>query len=123
DHARPPWQTRVSAIMATVFRRQLLIQSLLLLGMLLGARHARAYDVLCRDGNSAFQTHFAGIAADVGPPLNGGLAGRSCRAILSWDDEELVGARGVAEIDLDRFAADLGLGHPVAAFQIKNKAI
>lgn len=108
--------------MATLFRRQLLIPFLLLLGMSLGVRQAHAYDVLCRDGNSSFQSHFAGIAVDVGPPLNGGLAGRSCRAILSWDDQELVVARDVAELDLDLFAADLGAGYSVAAFQIKKSA-
>jgi hypothetical protein len=95
---------------------------LLLFSLALGCGQAHAYDVLCRDGNSSFEGFFAGIAVDVGPPTNGGLAERSCRAVLSWDDQELVVASGAAEIDLDLFAADLGTSYPVAAFQIKRTA-
>lgn len=98
------------------------IRLLLLLSLFLCSGRACAYDVLCRDGNSGFEAHFAGVAVNVGPLMSGGLAGRSCRAILIWDDQELVVARGVAELDLDVFAADLGMGYPVAAFQIRKTA-
>ncbi|HTM90372.1 MAG TPA: hypothetical protein VL155_19360 [Terriglobales bacterium] len=94
----------------------------LLLVVALGCGEAHGYDVLCRDGNTAFEAYLSGVTVDVGPPTRGGLAGRSCRALLSWDDQEIVVARDVAELDLDLFAADLGLGYPVAAFQIKKSA-
>lgn len=45
---------------------------------------------------------------------------RKCGASLSWGDEELVIAKDVSEIDLDMLGVDLGIGHPVAAFQIRT---
>lgn len=96
--------------------------TVLILGLFLLPFQACAYDVLCRDGNTSFEAHSAGVAVDVGPPINGKLAGRSCRAILRWDDQELVVARDAAEIDLDMFGVDLGTGHLVVAFQIKKTA-
>ncbi len=56
----------------------------------------------------------------VGPPTQGRLAVRKCRALLRWGDEELVVAKDAAEIDLDMFAVDPGIGYPVAAFQVKQ---
>lgn len=108
--------------MAAVLRRRPpLPLALLLAAWLLSAHPARAYDVLCRNGNAAFSAYFAGVNVEVGPPTTGRLAARRCRALLSWgNDEELVVARDVAEVDLDLFAVDLGLGAPVAAFQIRR---
>src|SRR5436305_1826886 len=92
---------------------------LLLLG---AAPQACAYDVLCREGNAGFATHFPAVGVDVGPPVNDKFAARTCRAILSWDDQELRVASDAAEIDLDIFGAGLQPGHPMAAFQIKKNA-
>jgi hypothetical protein len=94
---------------------------LLWLWLLLDATQACAYDVLCRNGNTAFEGYFrTGVQVDVGPPTRAALAVRTCRAVLSWGDEELVVAKDAAEIDLDIFGVDPGVGHPVAAFQIKR---
>lgn len=96
---------------------------LLILALLLGFGQARAYDVLCRNGNAAFHAGYpTGVEVDVGPPTQGNLATRFCRATLGWDDQQLVIAEQAAEIDLDLFGADLGDGVPVASFQVKNSA-
>ena len=101
--------------------RRLRLAWLLILGLFLGAGQARAYDVLCRNGNTAFEAYFhTGVQVNVGPPTRAALAVRTCRAVLSWGDEQLVVAEDAAEIDLDVFGVDPGIGHPVAAFQIKK---
>lgn len=95
---------------------------MLLLGLSAGISQAVAYDVLCHNGNAGFEDHFhTGVFVKIGPPNPGQLAVRQCRAILSGDDHELVVAEDAAEIDLDLFGADVGLGQPVAAFQIKQR--
>jgi hypothetical protein len=87
----------------------------------LGICQAFAYDVLCHNGNTAFQAHFhTGVLVKIGPLSQGELAVRSCRAVLGWDDQELVVANDAAEIDLDMFGVDAGTGEPVAAFQVKQ---
>ena len=97
------------------------ISLLLMLALFLGAPRARAYDVLCRNGNTSFEAYFhTGVEAHVGPPKQAALAVRTCRAFLSWGDEQLVVAKEAAEIDLDLFGVDPGVGEPVAAFQIKQ---
>jgi hypothetical protein len=94
---------------------------LLSLALFVCACPARAYDVLCRNGNTGFEAYFyTGVQANVGPPVQGRLAVRKCRAILAWADDELTVAADAAEIDLDMFGIDPGLGHLVAAFQIKH---
>jgi len=96
---------------------------LLILELLLGFGQARAYDVLCRSGNAAFHATFpTGVQVDVGPPTQGALATRICRATVGWGQQQLVVAGQAAEIDLDLLGADLGDGVPVAAFQVKNSA-
>lgn len=123
DHWGPPCQTRIQEYNHTVFRCQSLarLSCLLSLGLLLGLGQARAYDVLCRNGNAAFEAHFrTGVQVNVGPPKNGRLATRACRATLSWGEEKVIIADRAAEIDLDMFGVDLGLGLPVATFQVKQ---
>ncbi len=94
----------------------------MLLGLFLSAAQARAYDVLCRNGNTGFEARFyTGVVADIGPPTEGRLAVRQCRALLRWGDEELLVAKDAAEIDLDMFGIDPGIGYPVAAFQVKQR--
>lgn len=56
----------------------------------------------------------------VGAANNGGLATRSCEATLSWGAQTVVVAPGTWEVDLDAFGVDLGMGAPVAAFQVKK---
>jgi hypothetical protein len=85
------------------------------------ACHAQARDVLCRQGSGDFDAAFAsGVRAHVGATRNLELAARACDATLSWADQSMIVATGSAELDLDAFGVDLGLGIPVAAFQVKQ---
>lgn len=61
-----------------------------------------------------------GVAAQVGASKNGALADRSCEAHLSWGKQSLAVAVRAAQSDLDAFAVDVGLGSPVATFQVKD---
>src|SRR5579872_2831389 len=109
--------------MSAAPRNPTLIRSVWLLALVLslGAPKARAYDVLCRNGNTAFEAYFhTGVQVNVGPPTRAALSARTCRAVLSWGDKELVVAKDAAEIDLDLFGVDPGIGNPVAAFQVKE---
>jgi len=58
----------------------------------------------------------------VGASRNAALSTRSCVALLSWSNHTLTAANNVPEIDIDAFGVDLGVGAPVAAFQIKTSA-
>ena len=85
------------------------------------ACHAQGRDVVCRDGQGEFDGEFlTGIRAHVGAERNLELASRACHASLSWGDQSLVVAVGTAELDIDAFGVDLGMGAPVAAFQVKK---
>lgn len=83
---------------------------------------AQDQDVLCSAGNGSFQAQFeaSGVAVRVGAARNGELATRSCEAVLGWKKQTLTVATNVAQIDIDEFGADVGLGQPVVAFQVKT---
>ena len=82
---------------------------------------AQADDVLCRSGAGNFDGAFQGNEkVHVGATKTGGLATRTCEATLRQADQTVVVATGASEIDLDAFAADLGTGGSVAAFQVKK---
>ena len=85
--------------------------------------HAQSRDALCSHGSGSFQAEFrSGVKARLGAArtTDQGLATRSCEAILSWDKQEMVVATQASQLDLDVFGADLGVGVPVAAFQVKK---
>jgi hypothetical protein len=83
---------------------------------------AQDRDVLCRDGVGTFQAEFSGVTVKVGAAKSGGLSTRACEATLRWDNQTATVATSAAQLDLDAFAVDLGLGAPTAAFQVKNSA-
>ncbi len=94
---------------------------LLLIFAASAACHAQARDVLCRQGSGEFDAAFrSGIRAHVGASRTLELATRACDAALSWEDQSVIVAGGSFELDLDAFGVDLGLGTPVAAFQVKK---
>jgi len=77
--------------------------------------------VLCRAGNGRFDADFHGeVRVHVGATKNGGLATRSCEATLNSAGQEVTVASDAWEVDLDVFGSDLGLGMPVAAFQVRK---
>ncbi len=80
-----------------------------------------ARSVLCDGGDGTFDAEFStGIKVRVGAARNGELATRACAAKLGWENQELVVATGVSQLDVDAFGVDFGDGVPVAAFQIKK---
>ena len=83
--------------------------------------HAQTHDVVCRDGDGEFQAdHTTGVTVRVGPAMTEGLASRVCEASLTWTDQKLEIADAAAQLDIDAFGVDLGLGIPVAAIQVKK---
>jgi len=83
--------------------------------------HAQTHSVLCTDGTGSFEAAlFNKVQVRVGATRKGALAVRSCEATLSWNDQNLAVASDIPVLDLDAFGVDLGLGAPVAAFQIKK---
>ncbi len=78
-------------------------------------------DFVCSAGSGSFEAQFhTGVSVRVGASRNGALATRSCDAILSWGKQEVDVATGVAQLDVDAFGIDLGLGAPVVTFQVKK---
>lgn len=51
---------------------------------------------------------------------NGEFASRACEATLRWGRNELSVVPEASQVDIDVMGADLGLGAPVVAFQIRN---
>ncbi|HZQ70424.1 MAG TPA: hypothetical protein VFA68_17990 [Terriglobales bacterium] len=77
--------------------------------------------MLCDQGSGRFEAQFySGVSVRVGAARNGDLAVRKCEAELSWDHHQLPVATDASQVDLDAFGVDLGLGTPVAAFQVKG---
>ena len=80
-----------------------------------------SHDVLCSNGFSSFDTKFAtGVSVSVGSVKSAGLATRHCEAKLQWGKHELVIEPDAAQLDIDLLGANLGLGSPVFALQIKK---
>ncbi len=94
--------------------------SLFLLWPALCVCQPHANGVLCRGGDGRFDAGFrTGVKVHVGAARSE-FAIHACAVKLSWEEQELVVASGVAQLDLDAFGVDLGDGVPVAAFQIKK---
>ncbi len=84
---------------------------------------AQNQDVVCNGGDGSFKAQFRNaVSVTVGATRAGELATRSCEATLSWTKDNLPVASNVAQIDVDTFGVDLGLGMPVATFQVKKSA-
>src|SRR5258708_1602254 len=84
---------------------------------------AQNRDVLCTNGSGKFEAEFhTGVKLRMGAAKNAGrgLATRVCEATLNWNQQELAVATNAAELDVDVFGVDLGLGMPVVALQVKK---
>ncbi|HTU49240.1 MAG TPA: hypothetical protein VMF56_01530 [Acidobacteriaceae bacterium] len=76
---------------------------------------------VCDNGNGHFETQFpTGVSVRVGAAQSGGFATRMCDAILSWNHDQLVAVANAPQVDIDVLGADLGLGVPVVAFQVRR---
>jgi hypothetical protein len=79
--------------------------------------------VVCSAGIGNFEVKFStGVAVSVGAARTGKLADRACGAKLSWEKQNLPVGEGAAEVDIDVLGADLGLGMPVVAFQVRKSS-
>ena len=86
-----------------------------------GVCRAQNRDVLCNYGTGNFYAEFrSGVSVRVEAARNGELAARLCRAVLSWQNQKLVIADQVLQVDVDALGADIGLGTPVITFQVKK---
>ncbi|HVC45999.1 MAG TPA: hypothetical protein VND90_02015 [Terracidiphilus sp.] len=78
----------------------------------------------CSDGSGKFETTFGtGVTVSVGAVSRGGLSTRTCTASLEWDGQKLMVASHAGRIGIDVLGADLGLGGPVVAFQIRHSDV
>jgi hypothetical protein len=83
--------------------------------------NAQAQNVLCSGGIGNFKSKFTtGVTVSVNATKIGGLSTRSCEATLTWNQQELMVVPDAWQVDIDVMGADLGLGAPVVAFQIKK---
>src|SRR5579884_880888 len=70
--------------------------------------------VVCRDGVGSFAAVFRNsVSVQVGAARNEGLATRVCEGSLGWGNKFLQVAPAAAQVDIDGFGIDLGLGTPV----------
>jgi hypothetical protein len=82
---------------------------------------SQTHNVVCRDGYGKFEGKFAtGVTVSVGAAKNGQLAKRVCEARLGWGKEDLLVEPEAPQVDIDLLGADLGLGTPVVAFEMKE---
>ncbi len=84
---------------------------------------AQSRDVLCSKGSGRFEAEFhTGVKLQVGAARDagGGLATRVCEATLRWDKQGIVVTAKASQLDVVVFAADLGIGVPVVALQVKK---
>jgi hypothetical protein len=94
------------------------VAPLLLFCAMASACHAQTEAVVCRDGSGSFEAAFpTGVTVHAGAARREGLATRACEGTLLWDKQKLVVATAVAQVDIDAFGIDLGLGAPVVTFQ------
>ncbi len=101
--------------------RAVAVASLVLFCLTASVCQAQSHDVVCSAGTGTFESAFrTGVKVSVIPARNGELATRVCKAELSWNKQKLVISAGAPRIDVDAFGADLGLGAPVAAIQVKE---
>lgn len=80
--------------------------------------------MLCNEGLGSFSSKFRDVVTvSVGASKrNGTFASRTCDATLRWGKSELSVVRGALQVDIDVMGADMGLGGPVVAFQMKDSA-
>jgi hypothetical protein len=97
------------------------IAALLVFWAIAGACHAQSGAVVCRDGIGNFAAISpSGVSVQVGAARSEGFARRQCEGTLLWEKSKALIATGVAEMDVDAFGIELGLGSPVATFQVKK---
>jgi hypothetical protein len=71
--------------------------------------------------SDGFKAQFhTGVRVQVRAARTEKLATRSCEATLGWNAHHRVVATSSSQIDVDTFGVDLGIGFPIATFQVKK---
>lgn len=82
---------------------------------------ADGHEMLCSNGYGSFSSQFAtGITVSVEPVRKSAFASRVCSASLNWKGGSLPVTPKASEVDIDLLGADLGLGSPVVALEIRT---
>lgn len=80
------------------------------------------HSVVCNRGDGKFQAQFGTeITVYAGPSMSGDFERRSCDATIIWNKQVITVASDLPQVDIDALGIDVGLGIPVAAFQLQNK--
>jgi hypothetical protein len=91
------------------------------ISVLCAGMSAQSRQVVCDRGVGHFETTFrTGVIIDVGAVANGGFSSRACQAVLNWGNGRTVAVQTAAQVDIDVLGADLGLGEPVVAFEVRQ---
>ena len=101
----------------------LVLASFLLFCVMVIPCQAQGRDAVCSHGSGNFEAEFhTGVKLRLGVARKTatGLATRLCEATLSWDKQEIMVTTRAAQLDVDAFGADLGMGVPVVTFQVKQ---
>ena len=86
--------------------------------------NSETQDAVCTHGSGSFaSTSATGVTVSVGAVKNEGFARRVCEARLMWDKQRLQVEPQAWQVDVDVMGADLGLGTPVVALQIKKSDV
>jgi hypothetical protein len=89
--------------------------------VLSASRAAQGQRYVCSDGYGSFSSDFStGVTVTVGAAKNGAFATHACDASLRWGKNVMRAVDGAYLVDIDVLGADLGLGVPVVAFQVKT---
>ena len=119
--ARPRRSRQRDSLRGIYATAWILVSSLCALHGFCQAQQARIS--LCNEGIGQFASKFStGVTVTVGAQKVSGFASHACSAALTWGKSELPVTAGAAEVDIDVMGADLGLGKPVVAFQIRSAA-
>jgi hypothetical protein len=87
-----------------------------------GQGQATRRSVVCNQGDGKFEAQFGtDVTVYAGPSMSGDFERRSCDATIMWNKQVFTVASDLPEIDIDALGIDVGLGSPVAAFQLGSK--
>ncbi len=79
------------------------------------------HETVCSQGIGRFTSKsISGVTVSVGAARNGEFARHTCQADLAWDGQHLLVEPEAWQVDIDVMGADLDLGTPVVAFQVKK---
>ena len=86
--------------------------------------HSETQEAVCTRGFGRFTSiSVTGVTVSVGAVKNGAFARRICEAKFAWDKQRLQVEPEAWQVDIDVMGADLGLGTPVVAFQIRKTEV